>query len=611
MLYKRVIKMKWTEKIKPFFEGIRISLERFPITIFLLLILTSLNAWSIQNDWTRFDKWIVSLIVGAFISALLELVYERFFDSPTIRFGLQALSIGTIFLYFFLIKPYSLDYLPLILRTSIFLGAIVLSFYWVPSIKSKVYFYETLLAGLKAFFLASLFSLVAMIGASSLLFAIDRLLVSVPSRIYSHVWNIDFALLAPLFFLSFIPWYPGVLEESKEEGIREKHAEKTYSFVSAPRSLEVLLTYIVIPLLILYTLVLILYFATNIGQNFWSDPVLEPLLLSYSIVGIVIYLLSCTIQTKLTVFFRKVFPKLIVLVMAFQLYASFRRMQEIGLTHGRYFVLLTACAALIIGLIFSVTKSKKTGWAAVVVLIASFIAITPPIDGFTLGRKNQINVLEKTLNRNQMIKDNQIVKNESISEEDMKKISRSVSYLEQIGGLQKVKGMNQKELEGEKFTQLLGFNRNSTFEEEIFPEDNFQNGYLIDPLEFDIEGFQYFAQVQDEGLSEEQNLTILPKNPTSFSVEGTRYFLKEEKGDNKEKLLLLTDEDGNLLQTLKMKEKYEEVLNRVQKPENEMSLEEATLENETDNSLVKMVFTSISFSEDEYYADFYMLIQIK
>ena len=130
-------------------------------------------------------------------------------------------------------------------------------------------------------------------------------------------------------------------------------------------------------------------------------------------------------------------------------------------------------------------------------------------------------------------------------------------------------------------------------------------------MEFDIEGFQYFAQVQDEGLSEEQNLTILPKNPTSFSVEGTRYFLKEEKGDNKEKLLLLTDEDGNLLQTLKMKEKYEEVLNRVQKPENEMSLEEATLENETDNSLVKMVFTSISFSEDEYYADFYMLIQIK
>lgn len=603
--------MKWTKKVQPFIKGIQTSLERFPFTIALLVAFASLNAWSIQTDATRFDRWMVSLLIGVFLSAFFELVYERFFDNTLIRIGLQAISLGSVGIYYVLTRSYSLEYLPLAIRTGVFFGTIVLAFFWVPSIKNNVYFHETLLAGLKAFFLANLFSLVTLVGTSALLFAVDRLLVSIPDRLYSHVLNINFSLLAPLFFLSFIPWYPGMGEPDKDMRLREKDTKKMEMAIAAPRSLEVLLSYIIIPLLVVYTFVLILYFATNIGQNFWSDPIVESLLLSYSITGVLIYLLACTIETKIAVLFRKIFPKLLIVVMAFQLYASFRRMQSIGLTHGRYFVLLTGLATLLIGLVVSFTDSKKTGWVAVIALVASLIAIIPPVDGFTVGRQYQLTKLYDTLERNNMLTDTTILKNESVSPEDKATISRSISYLEEIDSLKKVTGINQAVLSGNEFSTLFGFDRTVNSSDDPFTEETYVNLYLMGPLELNVEDFHYLLQIYDQGSTEGENSVFLPNGSVSFEVEGKTYRLEEELTETKDKMIILKDQTDKVLQTVSLTEQYQTVINRVDSVNSELSLEEATIDNETEESLIRIIFTSVSLYEEMYMGDFYLVIQIK
>ena len=72
-----------------------------------------------------------------------------------------------------------------------------------------------------------------------------------------------------------------------------------------------------------------------------------------------------------------------------------------GVTHGRYYVILFGIFATIAGLIFSFLPIKKNGIIVAVLIVFSAISIIPPIDAFTVSRVNQINLLEKTLLRKQ------------------------------------------------------------------------------------------------------------------------------------------------------------------------------------------------------------------
>lgn len=602
--------MKLKEKFKPVLEGVVQSMGRFPLTTLFLFLLAATDAWMIEKETGRLEMWMGALVVGAFLSALAEMIHERFFQTNAPRFALQAGSVAGALVYYFLSRPYTTFYLPLTTRTSIFLAAAAIAFFWVPTIRSRVYFHENLLIGLKAYFLSSLYALVFASGMSSLLFAISNLLVRLSFNVYLHVWNVTFILLAPLVFLSFIPYYPGRQEEKKSLETRERHAHRLYSAISAPRSLEILMTYIVIPLIVVYTLVLMMYFVTNLNQKFWTDPVLEPLLLSYSIVGVWIYLIVCNIHNATAEIFRKIFPKLIVLVMAFQLYASFRRMQEIGLTHGRYFVLLTGIAVLLIGLLFSFSVPKKTGWAAILALVASVIAMTPPVDGFTVGRNYHRRMLENVLVKNEMLKDGIITSNPNISEKDREKISRAVEYLEDIGDLDKVAGVHSKDLSGKEFETLFGFSEQKYPEEDpnYEPLEEDPAFYSDASLDLDVSGFHYFIELHDYGASDD----LLADKEVVFVANGKEYTLETEGTAKEGQTLIIKEQGGAVLESIDLNKLYEEKLEGVTGTEYADHLDDATIDVENDAALVRVIFRSLTLYNDRgYAADFYVLIQIK
>ena len=160
---------------------------------------------------------------------------------------------------------------------------------------------------------------------------------------------------------------------------------------------------------------------------------LEWLLVSYAIIVIIVYILACNLENKFALLFRKIFPKILVPIVVFQTIASFLKIQEMGVTHGRYYVILFGIFATIAGLIFSFMKPKHNGLIAIALLVLSAISIIPPIDAFTVSKNNQISFLEQKLTENDMLENNEIVPKADVAQKDKIVITKVVTYIDNMG----------------------------------------------------------------------------------------------------------------------------------------------------------------------------------
>src|SRR5690606_16993463 len=125
-----------------------------------------------------------------------------------------------------------------------------------------------------------LFTAVISAGLNSIIFAVDQLLFTLDHKANSHVLNVVLTLFAPIFFLSFTPPYPGKGDAGRQDGNLTLQDEKVAKAVDCPRILDILISYIVIPLTGVYTVILLAYVLLNIRGAFWTNNLLEPMLVT-------------------------------------------------------------------------------------------------------------------------------------------------------------------------------------------------------------------------------------------------------------------------------------------------------------------------------------------
>ena len=156
----------------------------------------------------------------------------------------------------------------------------------------------------------------------------------------------------------------------------------------------------------------------SIGGEFWTDNLLEPMLVSYAITVILVYILASEIENKFTWFFRKIFPKVLVPIVLFQITSSTLSLADTGVTHTRYYVILFGLFAAISGILLSILPVRKNGVIAALLIVFATISIVPPVDAFTISRNSQTDALKDVLEQNNMLEDNKIKPNKSITEKD-------------------------------------------------------------------------------------------------------------------------------------------------------------------------------------------------
>ncbi|MGI6623704.1 MAG: DUF4153 domain-containing protein [Acetivibrionales bacterium] len=598
--------MSRINRFKNTLKGLTNAIARFPLTSVFLLAAAIVNAIDIQRGKDDFPKYFLSLIIGASLGAAAQMVYERFFHKRSSGIALNAAAAILTLGYFLIIFPAPELSLEITVRTIVAIFALFITFILIPAIRSRISFNESFMVAFKAFFISIFFAGIIFAGTSIIMGATNILLFTVKSKAYTHAMNIIFVLFAPVYFLSLIPAYYGKSDDAASEEAMESKEEKINKMADCPKYLEILISYIIIPLTAVFTAILAVYILMNIGRAFWTDNLLEPMLVSYSITVIVVYILASRLENKFAQLFRRIFPKILVPIVVFQTIASVMKIGDMGMTHSRYYVILFGIFATVAGVLFSFMPVRKNGIVAGILIILSLISIVPPVDAFTVSRSNQIAILRNVLEKNNMLAGNTIKPGPSISKEDKKKIADSLGYLNRMDYIDKIPFIPAGFNYYSDFDKTFGFNQYG-IDAEI---PKFVYLKLVDDAMIRVAGYDAMAStsINIPGRSgEEEIIGIITTSGKSFTLK-KRYTPEDN-------IIVLVGEDATEKISFSANRIFDAFAEIQSGVKDTISLEEATFSEENENAAITVVVQTLSMenvSSGGYYnADAYILVKIK
>ncbi|MDD2215993.1 MAG: DUF4153 domain-containing protein [Eubacteriales bacterium] len=587
--------MKFIGKLKTRLKGLIESISRYPLTTVFLLAGAIINGIAISKE-TEYFKLLLTFLVGAFLSSTAQVIYERFFNRPSSRYVLMGLVILLTAGYYLIIRPSPHLSMEIGIRTGIALFAVLITFIWVPSIRSSVSFNESFMIAFKTFFNTLFFSGILFGGVSIIIRTIDLLLFNVDYTAVAHTANIIFILFAPIYFLSLIPVYPGVEDWEKKEVVDKR--------AYCPRFLEILISYIIIPLIAVFTIILLVYIIINIREDFWKDNLLEPMLVSYSITVILVYILASRQQNKFALFFRRVFPKVLVPIVLFQAISSVLKLGDMGVTHMRYFVILYGIFAMASGILLSFLPIRKNGVIAAMLIVFAVISILPPVDAFTVSRASQTGILKEVLVRNDMLVNNSIRPKEGISGKDKQIISEAVTYLSMMQYTDNIQWLPNNFDMYKDFYKTFGFKK---YDEPIEKDQMLFMG-LKPEYALDVAGYDHFVRMSITIPGKENYVKICD------IAKGDKHYILEKNITQGQGDILLSGENGEEIIRYQTREIFDS-FKGYHSIDGMLTVEEATFTKE--NNLVKMTLViqnleiNKTAGEDFYGADLYVFIKIK
>ena len=577
--------------------GISASFKRYPWTILFLIFTAFIIAWDIEGTNFETFKLITSGVVAALAFAAAQSAKENEF------FTSKGWTLP-VFLFAFLVAP--VHYLILTgladfsvelgIRSFILLLSLFVALLFLPIIKSEYKFEDNLLAAFKNFFQALLFSLVLFAGVGIVLAAINLLLFDVDYRVYMHLTNFVFVLFAPIFFLSLTPDF-------------SKHAAEDLKLLEAklscPKVLEVLLSYIAIPLTWVFSIILVFYILLNIRSKFWLDNLLEPMLISYSAVVILLFLLSAKLDNPRAKTFIKRIPYVLLPIVTLQLGASAYHLSLGFLTYQRYFVLVYGTFAFIAALVFALQSLKRTSLIAALMLVFLLASIFPGIDVFRLSANSHVKGLNAILDSYGMLQDNSVVITEKVDEANQSRIIQAIRYLSHIDKLDGLTWLPEKfnVYSDQDYQELFGF---GLYLPPAKGEDNYFHFNLGEDLSAAIGDYDYFGQMH---AFTRQN--VVETNDLKIEFEDALYHLYFDY-TNKESALHLLSPD-NQVSVFSLEEFFAKL--REKSNTRELTLSEATYRAENQDYRIKLIFQSYDLynkgPEEELYFSFYIFIGFK
>lgn len=382
-----------------------VTFARFPLTVISLMGAVSLIFYLISHNRIGhapemiIQKLLFTFLLGAFLGITAQFLCERFPAVSRQRPWVYLFSVLLTGGYFLILYPAASISFEVMIRTFVAVFAMFCAFIWLPSCRDRFDFNISALIHLKAAFVAVLYSAVLSIGCAAIIAGVDVLLFDIDSDAYGYVMTIIWVFFAPVYYLSLLPRL-----NSLEEADREAAAEASLY----PKFLEVLVSYIAVPLAGIYTLVFAAYFLKMLVAWSWPSGQLGGMVLAYAAAGLVIYILASPLQNRFAETYRRLFPLLLIPIVIMQLISVGIRLNAYGITESRYYVAIFGLFSLICAVILIKTPVKRNGMIAVLAAILAMVSVVPPLDAFSISRRSQINRLETMLKAEGMLENGKI-----------------------------------------------------------------------------------------------------------------------------------------------------------------------------------------------------------
>ena len=428
---KGVLKLKIIKSIKKLTIGIYASFKRFPIS----LLYSTCTA-------------IMIIIINEIDSNLSRQTYEMLTRiTMTLALGIPYIFVGIlqVVFYNFLLKELNM------VTISRYVGlnlTFYLCFLYIPHWLDKKNFEFYVIHILTYFLVTYVYSAVLFGGLSAILFAIDKLLgITVKSETYFYTFLIVALIFAPAYFLAYIP-------QGKDISLR-----KSYSKI-----LKILLTYIVMPLLSIYSLILYIYFGKIIITMTWPEGLVSHLVLWFSLLLTMVLFFISPIRedTKWILKFSKWSPRIILPILIMMFVSMGIRINAYGITENRYYVLVLGLWIFGIMVYLSLSKKSRNIVLPISLSIIILISLLGPLSSYSISKYSQSKRFESILSKNKMLESGKIIPSPNINIEDKQSLSSILSYFENNHDLNNLSVL-PKEFKIQDMEDTFGFDYQSPY----------------------------------------------------------------------------------------------------------------------------------------------------
>ncbi len=445
--HERKRRMKLLALLRTGLSSLYQSVKRFPLTIFLTTVTTVLLIIISRAEGVTTLETLTRLAMvtalGIPVTLSIALTFERTKTARAVEFGSYALAFCLLVLYYiFLLPKFGMVTITRYIAVTL---ALYLAFLFAPYFYNRPSFEMYVIKVLNRFLVTAIYSAILFGGLALTLLTIDLLLgIDVSFTFYANVWFVVAGVFAPCFFLAGLP------------ATDQDMAKETY-----PTVLKVLLLYIVMPIILTYTLILYIYFLKTLLTLKWPEGTVSHLVLWYSVfsAGVIFLVYPLEGDNKFVQFFTTWFPKLVLPAIIVMFMAITVRINAYGVTENRYFVVALGLWVFGIMLYYSLSKHFKNIVLPISLALVALLAVLGPWSAYSVSRYSQNARFETLATEYNMVNGNTLQKpDREISLEDKKAIVSILEYFERSHSLSQVR-LLPPHFELQYMEPVFGFSR--------------------------------------------------------------------------------------------------------------------------------------------------------
>lgn len=411
-------------------DDLKLTVQRFPESALCTLALLFLVLSRIHDTFAAdlHDLWgrLVALCVFGFVWFGVVRVMAEAYDWTR---GRQILLAFGVYILFSILVLFESGF-ALVLLMILMMGALLLLLGVAPYLRgednlSLWFFNQRISQGSSA---AALAGLVWGGGTTLVLISVHKLFdLQIHDKVYADIWALALLVLAPLYGLA---WVPRSFKFTEED-------------CHAPPQLAFLLNWILAPLVLVYMLILYAYIGKIAVMQEMPRGVLSWMITIFGGVGILTYVTGWPLRQQGGALLRavyKVFFPAMILPSFVLFFAIWQRIDQYGLTHERYMVVLAGIWLMGLALAYTIRRwPLKHIYISLAVLLV--LAAYGPLSALSFSAWSQYARLEAQLVKHGILVDGKIVKLEEgdslLPTKDRSDISSSISYLAKIKKLDK------------------------------------------------------------------------------------------------------------------------------------------------------------------------------
>lgn len=569
------------EMLRQIISGVSNAVWRFPLTAFCLAAAATLICYMISWHQTLvLEKLMYTFLVGAILGMAAQFATERFDRLARVRLSVYGLAAVLTAGYFLILYPAPQISAEITVRTLVTVFALICAVLWVPAYKRAADFNAIALIHFKSFFTSVLYAGVLSAGLAAIIATVDVLLFNVHYDAYSYMLTIVWVLFAPVYYLSLLP----VFNAHSEEEAAALHDSANY-----PKFLQILVSHIAIPLVAVYTVVLLAYFIKILVTMHWPSGQLGPMILVYSAAGLVIFVLASLLDNRFAQLYRRIFPKVLVPIVIMQMISVWIRLNAYGVTESRYYVVLFGLFSIAMGIVLSFKPVVKNSYIALLAAALAIVSIIPPVDAFTVSRNSQINRVENILQAEGMLVDGKITAKANASEEARYEVTNILTYLNRSSSLRYIAWLPQDFMIYEDMKETFGF---GPYYGHIDGEQRYFYASLDQQKPLPVSGYDISVQI---AYSSYDNRAA---ESHRFNIGGRDYELKTQRVSAEDTRVIVTDSTGRELIATNLYAFVKNLADTVGSDESKTSLppEQLTLELAQGGYRLKVVFQNINIT---------------